>query len=210
MAPALGWRWWPRSSATMAGCIDCDSRPGRTRFRILLPVASGAFVPDHRRGPGQMSHTVLLADDDAAIRMVLNQALTRAGYEVRPTGNLSTMWNWVSRGRGRPPDHRRGHARRQCLRHHAQDQEAAARSADDRDERAEHLHDRDPRQRSRRLRIPAQALRHHRGALGGGARPGRRQEADRPPNARPKSRARPCRWSAARPPCRTSTARWRG
>jgi two-component system nitrogen regulation response regulator GlnG len=47
-----------------------------------------------------MSHTVLLADDDGAIRMVLNQALTRAGYEVRPTGNLSTMWNWVSRGEG--------------------------------------------------------------------------------------------------------------
>jgi len=45
-------------------------------------------------------HTILLADDDAAIRMVLNQALTRAGYEVRPTGNLSTMWNWVSRGEG--------------------------------------------------------------------------------------------------------------
>jgi two-component system, NtrC family, nitrogen regulation response regulator GlnG len=32
--------------------------------------------------------------------MVLNQALTRAGYEVRPTGNISTMWNWVSRGEG--------------------------------------------------------------------------------------------------------------
>ena len=45
-------------------------------------------------------HTILLADDDAAIRMVLNQALTRAGYEVRPTGNMSTMWNWVSRGEG--------------------------------------------------------------------------------------------------------------
>ncbi|MBJ7576364.1 nitrogen regulation protein NR(I) [Devosia sp. MC532] len=47
-----------------------------------------------------MSHVVLLADDDAAIRMVLNQALTRAGYEVRPTGNISTMWNWVRRGEG--------------------------------------------------------------------------------------------------------------
>ena len=44
--------------------------------------------------------TILLADDDAAIRMVLNQALSRAGYEVRPTGNLSTMWNWVTRGEG--------------------------------------------------------------------------------------------------------------
>jgi two-component system nitrogen regulation response regulator GlnG len=47
-----------------------------------------------------MSQTILLVDDDAAIRMVLNQALTRAGYEVRPTGNLSTVWNWVSRGEG--------------------------------------------------------------------------------------------------------------
>jgi two-component system, NtrC family, nitrogen regulation sensor histidine kinase GlnL len=29
------------------GVIDCDSRPGRTKFRILLPVASGAFqVPE--------------------------------------------------------------------------------------------------------------------------------------------------------------------
>ena len=45
-------------------------------------------------------HTILLADDDGAIRMVLNQALTRAGYEVRPTGNMSTMWNWVTRGEG--------------------------------------------------------------------------------------------------------------
>lgn len=45
-------------------------------------------------------NTILLADDDAAIRMVLNQALSRAGYEVRPTGNISTMWNWVARGEG--------------------------------------------------------------------------------------------------------------
>ena len=44
--------------------------------------------------------TILLAEDDSAIRMVLNQVLTRAGYEVRPTGNLATMWNWVSRGEG--------------------------------------------------------------------------------------------------------------
>ncbi len=44
--------------------------------------------------------TILLVDDDDAIRMVLNQVLTRAGYEVRPTGNLSTLWNWISRGEG--------------------------------------------------------------------------------------------------------------
>src|SRR5690606_1632122 len=46
------------------------------------------------------AQTILLADDDAAIRTVLNQALSRAGYEVRPTGNISTLWNWVTRGEG--------------------------------------------------------------------------------------------------------------
>ncbi|HOV04396.1 MAG TPA: response regulator, partial [Kaistiaceae bacterium] len=46
------------------------------------------------------SGTVLVADDDAAIRTVLNQALTRAGYEVRMTSNASTLWRWVSAGEG--------------------------------------------------------------------------------------------------------------
>ncbi|MDZ7824417.1 MAG: nitrogen regulation protein NR(I) [Ahrensia sp.] len=47
-----------------------------------------------------MSGTVLVADDDAAIRTVLSQALTRAGYEVRVTSNASTLWRWVSAGDG--------------------------------------------------------------------------------------------------------------
>ncbi|WP_419796890.1 MAG: nitrogen regulation protein NR(I) [Terasakiella sp.] len=47
-----------------------------------------------------MSATILIADDDAAIRTVLNQALGRAGYEVRVTGNAATLWRWVSDGEG--------------------------------------------------------------------------------------------------------------
>jgi two-component system, NtrC family, nitrogen regulation response regulator GlnG len=43
---------------------------------------------------------ILVADDDAAIRTVLNQALSRAGYEVRSTGNAATLWRWVSQGDG--------------------------------------------------------------------------------------------------------------
>jgi two-component system, NtrC family, nitrogen regulation response regulator GlnG len=43
---------------------------------------------------------ILLADDDAAIRTVLNQALSRAGYEVRSTGNAATLWRWVAQGEG--------------------------------------------------------------------------------------------------------------
>lgn len=44
--------------------------------------------------------TVLIADDDTAIRTVLNQALVRAGYAPRVTGNAATLWRWVSQGEG--------------------------------------------------------------------------------------------------------------
>jgi two-component system nitrogen regulation response regulator GlnG len=44
--------------------------------------------------------SILIADDDAAIRTVLNQALSRAGYEVRSCGNAATLWRWVSQGDG--------------------------------------------------------------------------------------------------------------
>ncbi|MGE0847268.1 MAG: nitrogen regulation protein NR(I) [Flavobacteriaceae bacterium] len=46
------------------------------------------------------SGRILVADDDAAIRTVLNQALTRAGYDVRTTSNAATLWRWVSEGDG--------------------------------------------------------------------------------------------------------------
>ncbi len=44
--------------------------------------------------------TILIADDDAAIRTVLSQALSRAGYEVKVTSNAATLWRWVSSGEG--------------------------------------------------------------------------------------------------------------
>ena len=44
--------------------------------------------------------TILIADDDTAIRTVLNQAFARAGYAPRATGNASTLWHWVSQGEG--------------------------------------------------------------------------------------------------------------
>jgi two-component system nitrogen regulation response regulator GlnG len=44
--------------------------------------------------------TILIADDDSAIRTVLNQALGRAGYDVRTTGTAAGLWRWVSAGEG--------------------------------------------------------------------------------------------------------------
>ncbi len=44
--------------------------------------------------------TILIADDDTAIRTVLNQALARAGYAPRATGNAATLWRWIQQGEG--------------------------------------------------------------------------------------------------------------
>ena len=46
------------------------------------------------------ARSILIADDDMAIRTVLSQALNRAGYEVRATGTASTLWRWVQAGDG--------------------------------------------------------------------------------------------------------------
>ena len=44
--------------------------------------------------------TILIADDDAAIRTVLTQTLNRAGYDVRAAANAATLWHWVNDGEG--------------------------------------------------------------------------------------------------------------
>ena len=46
------------------------------------------------------SGTILIADDDTAIRTVRSQALGRVGYDVRATSNAATLWRWASQGEG--------------------------------------------------------------------------------------------------------------
>ncbi len=46
------------------------------------------------------ARTILVADDDRAIRTVLSQALGRSGYQVRATSSASTLWRWVEDGEG--------------------------------------------------------------------------------------------------------------
>jgi two-component system nitrogen regulation response regulator GlnG len=46
------------------------------------------------------SKKILIADDDASIRLVLSQAFTRLGYQVRATGNAATLLKWVTEGEG--------------------------------------------------------------------------------------------------------------
>ncbi|MCP5410990.1 MAG: nitrogen regulation protein NR(I) [Alphaproteobacteria bacterium] len=47
-----------------------------------------------------MAATILVCDDDSAIRTVLSQALGRAGYDVRTTGTAAGLWRWVAGGDG--------------------------------------------------------------------------------------------------------------
>jgi two-component system, NtrC family, nitrogen regulation response regulator GlnG len=47
-----------------------------------------------------MSGIVLLADDDASLRFVLSQALTKEGFTVRATSNVATLSKWARGGEG--------------------------------------------------------------------------------------------------------------
>ena len=44
---------------------------------------------------------ILVADDDSAIRTVISQALSRAGYDVRTSSTASGLWRWVASGEGK-------------------------------------------------------------------------------------------------------------
>ena len=47
-----------------------------------------------------MTATILVADDDAAIRTVVRQALLRAGHDVRTTDSVAGLWRLVEEGQG--------------------------------------------------------------------------------------------------------------
>ncbi|MEO9969552.1 MAG: sigma 54-interacting transcriptional regulator [Hyphomonadaceae bacterium] len=44
--------------------------------------------------------TILVAEDDAAIRLVISQTLTSAGYAVRTTASIDALQRWVRNGEG--------------------------------------------------------------------------------------------------------------
>src|SRR5690606_25561220 len=78
------------------------------RVRVLaarhhLPRADAGLegIRRRRRRRGMSARgNILVADDDAAIRTVLSQALSRAGHEVRVTSSAATLWRWAAAGEG--------------------------------------------------------------------------------------------------------------
>ena len=43
---------------------------------------------------------VLVADDDASVRLVISQTLAQEGYHVRATNTMSALWRWIQAGEG--------------------------------------------------------------------------------------------------------------
>ena len=94
---------------------------------------------------------ILVADDDAAIRTVLNQALSRVGHEVRVTSNAATLWRWIAAGEGDlvitdvvMPDENAFDMLPRI-------KKAPPGIAGRRNERSKHVHDRNPRFRGGRI-----------------------------------------------------------
>jgi two-component system, NtrC family, nitrogen regulation response regulator GlnG len=44
--------------------------------------------------------TILVVEDDQAIRTVVRQTLMRAGFEVKATSSLAAVWKWIEAGEG--------------------------------------------------------------------------------------------------------------
>src|SRR6202522_2512776 len=86
----------------MAASSNANRSREKPSFACLCPSSrvttpSRAEIPEVMQMP---AGSILIADDDAAIRTVLNQALSRAGYEVRATGTVAGLWRWVAAGEG--------------------------------------------------------------------------------------------------------------
>src|SRR5208282_4280090 len=65
--------------------------------------AASGYAPSGVGAQGRVMtepSTILVADDDRAIRTVLTQALGRLGHNVRTTGNAAQLWRWVEDGEG--------------------------------------------------------------------------------------------------------------
>ncbi|MEZ5939149.1 MAG: sigma 54-interacting transcriptional regulator [Hyphomonadaceae bacterium] len=44
--------------------------------------------------------TILVADDDASVRLIVSQTLAQEGYHVRATNTMSALWRWIQAGEG--------------------------------------------------------------------------------------------------------------
>jgi two-component system, cell cycle sensor histidine kinase and response regulator CckA len=86
------------------GQVVVESVPGQgTEFRVYLPRFQGS-APQRRATPGNgvplpagRARTVLVVDDDAAVRDVAGRALARAGYRVLAANGADAAMEVINR-----------------------------------------------------------------------------------------------------------------
>jgi signal transduction histidine kinase/CheY-like chemotaxis protein len=84
------------------GDISCDSEAGKgTTFRVRLPRHAG--LPEAADQPRPVppvggTETILLVEDDNAVRALLEMVLARRGYTVRATANPREALQWIADG----------------------------------------------------------------------------------------------------------------
>jgi PAS domain S-box-containing protein len=87
------------------GALKVASTPGQgTEFEILFPASLSAPVQARPREHATLVHgrgTILVVDDERIVRNFLQQALTRAGYEVLLAGNGAEALSVLSRNTSR-------------------------------------------------------------------------------------------------------------
>src|SRR5258708_25866811 len=99
LARGSAFRWSRKSSPIMAASSNANPNRGGPCSVSSCRWYRSRTSP-HRMRERMPDGTILVCDDDAAIRTVLNQALGRAGYDVRTTANAAGLWRWIAQGEG--------------------------------------------------------------------------------------------------------------
>ena len=86
------------------GQIDVESRPGSgTRFSVFFPVAAQSASPGDGRpkaAPRGGDETILLVEDAAPVRRLVQRTLEKAGYKVLPAGSATAALRHCARYQG--------------------------------------------------------------------------------------------------------------
>src|SRR5210317_1310654 len=87
---ALAWAlpWLPKLLVIMAAPLSAKASPAEPYFASACQLQPTLFNQETPMSKG----TVLVADDDKAIRTVLTQALGRAGFDVRAASTAASLW----------------------------------------------------------------------------------------------------------------------